>query len=461
MNTSTTSSSDRALELTENPSLPVAGPAAPGPASPDVSVPSTQPMPKRGRAIRILVLLGLVGAAAAGLLAWDRARARSAWDEANAALKRHDLVAAARHLDRYVGLRPHDPAGWFLAARTARRRGQFDEARRLLDRCQEAGGSAEAIALERDLAEIQQGHLGEIDARLRATIEPTHPDAAFILEALARGYLTVGRLADAREACELWRTVDSGHPYPWLWLGWIHERYAQLDSALEFYRHALELAPDDRDAHVGVGRMLVRKRQPIEAAREYEWVLQRTPDDTEARLGLAECRIEQGQAEASLPLVDAVLTADPALPAALYLRGKAAFVLGKPGEAEKWLRKMVAAAPGEPEALHLLIQTLRAQHKDREADQLGTRLEELRRDVLRLSELIRKIGPNLEDAATCHEAGITALRLGRTQEGLNLLNEALRRKGDHRATHAALAEYYHAIGPASLADYHERLAKRP
>ena len=160
-------------------------------------------------------------------------------------------------------------------------------------------------------------------------------------------------------------------------------------------------------------------------------------------------------------MIDRVLSDDPSSPVGVYLRGKATMVEGEPRNAESWLRKAVDVRRGDAETLHLLILCLRAQQKDSEADQLGMRLEQLRDDTQRLAELIRKIGTNLDEAASCQEAGIIALRLGRTKDGLNLLHESLRRKGDHRLTHEVLAKYYREQGPAHLAEMHERLAGQP
>jgi len=409
----------------------------------------------------VALALGLLIAASAGLLAWDRHRARREWRAAADALARHDLVAALAHLERYVQLRPQEPDGWFLAARTARRAGQFDDAERDLIECERAGGDEARISLERNLAAVQRGELGEIDTHLRSTIDPDHPDVRFVLEALARGYMAVDRLADAREACELWQRVEPTHPWPWLWLGWVCERMTQLEQATDLYRQALALAPENRDAHVSLGRVLVRRRQPDEAVPHFEWALAHGGEDAAAELGLAECRLEQGRAAGAVPLVDGVLRREPNSPEALFLRGKVAIVLGNAGGAEKWLRACLASQPGHAEALHLLITSLRTQRKDGEADELAPKLEQLRTDLQRFSDLLRMIGPKLVEAAPCHEAGVIALRLGRAKEGINLLNEALRRRGSHQPTHAALAAHYRENGPAHLAELHERLARQP
>ena len=403
----------------------------------------------------------MVVGAPAGYWQWDRHQARAAWAAADRALAARDLSAAAGHLDRYVSRRPDDPDGWFLAARTARRRGQFADAKRYLAEYEKAGGPPDRAGLERDLILVQQGVIGEADARLRSTVNPDHPDVRFVLEALARGYMLADRWADARQACALWRAVEPDSPWAWLWGGWVCERMVQIEPAAEFYRRALELAPGDRDVRVAFGRIQLRQRDPAAAAPHFEWALARDPDDAEALLGLAQCQIEAGRAADAIPLIDQVLGREPASGVALALRGRAALAAGDLAGAETWLRQAVRAEPADSEALHHLVLALRAQRKDDEARELAGRLEALQQDLRRLTELLRLIGPQLAEVGPCHEAGVIALRLGRTQQGLNLLADALRRKGDHRPTHAALAAHYRQAGRLDLAEVHQSLAEQP
>lgn len=434
--------------------------AAPGPV-PDRSAPKPGGAPARRAPRLAFVALVFVVLAAVGYWQWDRYRVRREWRFAEAALARRDLAAASAHFDRYTALRPDDPAGWFQAARTARRLRKYPDAKRLLAEYERLGGSPEAVQLERDLILVQQGIIGEIDSRLRSAVEPDHPDVRFVLEALARGYMIAERWADARQACELWRAVEPDHPLPWLWGGVVAERMIQIEQAGEFYRRALELAPDDRDARVAFARVQVRQRKPADATPHYEWVLTRHPDDDEALLGLAHCRIDEGRAADAGPLVERVLARDPASTPAAVLRGRAALETGNPAAAESWLRKAILAEPGDAEALNLLVRCLRAQRKDAEADPLAKRLEDIQKDLRRLTELLRTIGPQTTETGPCHEAGLLALRLGRERQGINLLNDALRRKGDHRVTHAALADHYRRIGKLDLAQAHQNIAERP
>jgi thioredoxin-like negative regulator of GroEL len=108
----------------------------------------------------------------------------------------------------------------------------------------------------------------------------------------------------------------------------------------------------------------------------------------------------------------------------------------------------------------LLTLALRAQGKQAEADRLTPRLEALRKDLARLNELVRAVAHNPDDARPRHEAGVVALRMGRADEGVRWLQGALRTRGDHRPTHAALAEHFGRLGDPR-AELHRRLARTP
>jgi tetratricopeptide (TPR) repeat protein len=382
------------------------------------------------------------------------------WREAEAAFQRHDLTSAAAHLDRHLDRRPGDAAAWLLAARTARRLGRYPDAERCLTRCQQLGGVTDATRLEWDLLRVQQGNLGDVHTRLRMTVPPDHPDAPLVLEALARGYLACDRLRDVLEACDLWVSRQPEHPWPYLWRGGVYERLANFHEAMADYKKALEYAPEDREARLSLGGLLARGRQPAAAVEQFEYLLERSPDDEEALLGLASCRIEQGRPEDALPLLDRVLSSNRDQARGLFLRGKAALQQRDAAGAERWLARAVKQAPDDPEALHQLTLALRAQGKQAEAAKLTHGLTALRQDLDRLNSLTRAVARAPDDARLRHDAGVIALRIGRLDEGVRWLQSALRARGDHRPTHAALAEHFGRRGDPR-AESHRRLAQTP
>jgi tetratricopeptide (TPR) repeat protein len=381
------------------------------------------------------------------------------WREAQSCLAKHDLESAATHLERYLSNRPDDAAAWLLAARTARRLEHIEDARRYLERCQQLSGVTDSTRLEWDLLRVQQGDIGGIDVRLRQSIGPDHPDALFVLEALARGYIRSERLAEAVQACDLWIAQQPEHPWPWLWRGSIYERLNHRDRAISDYRRAVQNAPDKTDARMLLGSALLRERQPGPAAEQYEAILVQSPNETAAQVGLAACRMEQARTSEAIVILDRVLDSGGASSLVFLLRGKAALEQDRSEDAEHWLREAVRLAPYDPEALYQLSLSLRSQQKEDEAASVSQRVDRLRTDFVRLDELIRAIARKSDDPQLRHEAGVIALRVGRTEEALRWLQSLLLLSGDHRDTHIVLMGYYQDKGDRERAEFHRRQAE--
>src|SRR5438067_2119586 len=108
------------------------------------------------RRVLLAALLVLLGLAAGGHL-WARWHYRQAQE----ALGRHDFAGAQQHLMQCLKVWPQSADVHLQAARAARKAGAFDETERLLRRCRELGGDADAIDLEHLLLRVQRGELGE------------------------------------------------------------------------------------------------------------------------------------------------------------------------------------------------------------------------------------------------------------------------------------------------------------
>src|SRR5262249_23984012 len=106
----------------------------------------------------LLLAAALVAAAAGGAAAW-RYRAEPHRIAAEQALARRGF-AAAPHEDRlYLPARPDDARARLRAARAARRLKLYDEAEDHLRACERLKGDAQAVALERVLADVQRDDL--------------------------------------------------------------------------------------------------------------------------------------------------------------------------------------------------------------------------------------------------------------------------------------------------------------
>src|SRR5262245_57027206 len=105
-----------------------------------------------------------LGLAVAALVAYkiaQNSRGNYHYQAAQQALQRRDFRQASLHLQKCLAVWPSDQSVRLLAARTARREEQNDEASRLLRLCEQAGGMDPQVRLERRLLLAQQGDLDE------------------------------------------------------------------------------------------------------------------------------------------------------------------------------------------------------------------------------------------------------------------------------------------------------------
>jgi tetratricopeptide (TPR) repeat protein len=354
---------------------------------------------------------------------------------------RVNLTHAREELTHCRQMSPGNARFHFLAARTARRLDDNDEAERLLDRAAQLGWVKEAIDLERALAQTQRGDLNPIEHVLVSFVARVHPDKALILEALSRGYLATYRLHRALACLDSWLEVQPDNTQALLWRGQTRLLLDRRDDALADYRRVIEVDPEDEEGCRKLAELLLSSHQADQALPGFLRWQQRQPNDSEALLGLAQCQAELARTDEAIALLDRLLSAEPRHAAALALRGKLALDGGRTIEAESWLRKSLALAPRERAAVYSLYRCLQAQDRQDEARQWRGTLEEIDADLARLDRLKKEIQKTPHDASLRCEMGRILLRNHQEREALRWLASALKEDPYHAAAHAALADY--------------------
>jgi tetratricopeptide (TPR) repeat protein len=397
----------------------------------------------------LLALIGLVGYGVAWhLWAYHHFRA------AQRAIERHDLSRARAHLTLCLEVWPDSAQTHFLAARTARRDGDEEDAEHHLDECRRLDWPQEAITLERALLLAQRGELATVESYLLAGARAGADGDPLILEALSQGYLQTYRLAEALHCLDRWLQREPDNVRALVWRGEVKERRNDLPEAIRSYRRAVELDPEEQ-ARLRLALALTRYDQPAEAAGHFERLLAGQPTNPQVLLGLARCRRSRGRTAAARELLDTLLAYHPQHAEGLCERGQLALQAGRPAEAERWLRRALALAPFDRDSNYNLVQCLLHQDKAEQARPHQARLERLSADLQRAADLTRKVAASPKDPALRHEIGVLLLRNGQDQEGLRWLRSALQADPRHRPTRATLADYQarrrHA-GPALPAD---------
>ena len=292
------------------------------PQGPSTRVSTTAAVPDRPRGLLAALrrhpgqtLLGLtciVLFLLAGKLLWPQLRAIYHARAAQKAIDRWEFDEASQHLAVCLTVWKDSASTRFLAARTARRAGHLDEAEEHLRRYQREQGTSKQTTLEWSLLRVQRGEVADVEGQLRASVGPDDPDAPIVLEALVRGYLMTDRLTDLLQAADLWLQVrpNDTHALYWRGLGW--DRLGNRAEALAAYRAAVAADPDNTEARLHLGELLLAQADnPGEALSQFEYVRSRRPTDANAGLGCARCQVLLGQPEAARELLDALLAEHP------------------------------------------------------------------------------------------------------------------------------------------------------
>jgi tetratricopeptide (TPR) repeat protein len=400
----------------------------------------------------------VAGSAAAGAFLW----AEHHLDAARRALDQYAFDEAQHHLDLYLKVHPRSAAAHLLAARAARRRDAYDEAERHLAACLRLDGMTEATARERLLLTAQQGDLGDMEGLLTAHAGADDPEAALVLEALAKGYLNRFWQADALTCLNRLLERQPRHPPALLMRARVWERLAlrgeaeRDPDARRDYEALLELGPSF-EARLGLAGTLYRLGRPWEALGEYEPLRRERAADPDVLLGLARCRYSLHEVDEARRLLDELLERHPKHAAALLERGRLALHAGQLAEAEEWLRRAADAAPlYDCEAQRVLCLCLEAAQKTEEARRCRERLREREVKALDVERLILRATREPRDVALRYEAATELMRLGREQDGVAAFYFVLEQEPRHAAAHEALADYFERTGQPARAAHHRR-----
>lgn len=320
-------------------------------------------------ALAALLLAGGYAAYWVGNHLWGRHHYRAA----QAALDRRDFHQAGAHFDQCLQAWPRDPSVRLLAAQTARRRGDLDEARRHLEAHASQKTQADERGLEYQLLFIQEGDLAQADRLLaRCVNDPSGRDAHLVLETvieakvklLTQAHNTGMTLVEgpageertrAERAIELWRQHRPGsadQAQGLVWRGKI-QLLINLQEACADFRQALELDPNHLDARLHLAIALV-EYDAVEAVGHLEILRRREPRNVQVGVSLAASLRAVGRREEAERILDDILDANPDHAIALLERGKTAVESGRPQDAERFLRRALARTPDAP-FVHLAL----------------------------------------------------------------------------------------------------------
>jgi tetratricopeptide (TPR) repeat protein len=412
--------------------------------------------PRRTLVVATLLLLIAACAGIGGTYLWAAHHRRSARE----ALERYHTNEALSHLQACLSVWPRDPETLLLAARAARRTGEFSWADHYLDHYQkQRGEDNEELFIERVLVGAERGEVEPVSQFCQALVEKDHPATPLILEALARGYLRRARPRDAERVLNEWLKRQPDNLQAIFIRGQIHDEELRYHDAIADFRRVLAVDPEMDEACLRLCESLMHLGLSEEALPHLEYLSQRHPNNLKLQVYLARSHDRLGRLDKAEQILMDLLARHPDYGPALAERGKLALRAGRTIEAEKWLRQAILLEPGDVPAHYQLVLCLEMNGKLEEAEQARARLEQVEGDMRRVQDIAReKMQRTPHDPDLHYELGAIALRHGLDESGLRWLNRALEEKPDHVSTHKLLMEYYRRIGNFVRAAEHRRKA---
>jgi tetratricopeptide (TPR) repeat protein len=407
----------------------------------------------------LALLIGAILSAAAAPFFWagyHAYAAKQAWN-------RYHSAEALEHFHACFHIWPWSRSSrlHLLAAQAARRQGDFDEARRLLDECQNTlhDDSPEAV-VEWALLRAAMGDLDATASELRNAARQDLKLLPLVLEALAEGYLIMSRILDALRTTDAWLELEPNNPQAWFVRGKIHRQVGAVQAIAADYQRVLELDPQRTEARWWLAQALIAIGRYNEAYRELEIYGRSHAHDVDVQVHRAICLRLMGRTEEARSLLDGVLAEHPQHGLALLTRGQLLMSQEHYAEAEPWLRQAVGVLPYDLKGHNALWECLRQQGKTEEAETQRERTDALRDLTNQRSDILTRLMQQRPDDPALHcKLGTLYLQLGSPQVGEAWLLSALRLDAHYKPALEALAKYYQHRGDSERAEGYRRQAR--
>ena len=315
-----------------------------------------------------------------------------------------NLGQAEQHLMNALGAAPNDPAAVKLLAETRLRQQRPDSALDLLARLGEDSADPQLDALQ-VAANLQAGNSEQALVYLEQAVARSPGNQALRLQ-LAQAYLGSGQ---NEEAVELLEGISGGDEVlsANLMLLFTHLRAQEIDAGRAQADELLASFPEEARAHSAVGVFYQLIGEGDRARTQLEEALERDDQFIPARLILAGLLAEEGRGPEAESQLQEVLAIEPDHAAALASLAQHALQRGSIDEAETLLTRAVASADTVP--LHLALARVRLQQGN---------IPGAEQEV----DAARALAP--ENPEVTGARGLLALRAGRTNEAIRLLEDA-------------------------------------
>lgn len=171
---------------------------------------------------------------------------------------------------------------------------------------------------------------------------------------LGSAYLELGRYEEASSELKAAVSIDQSQAAAWKALGQALRRKLEFDGAVDAYRRAVELNPNDNEMRNGYATLLIEARDPERAIEESKKVLMRDPANAAAQMNIGYAYLKTGEFDKAEKAYRAAVTDDPKSPAAHYDLAIALKMKDQLEAAQNELRAAVELDPSLAEAHYTL-----------------------------------------------------------------------------------------------------------
>jgi tetratricopeptide (TPR) repeat protein len=294
-----------------------------------------------------------------------------------------------------------------------------------------------------------------------AMTHPIGPSRAVLAAALVLALLTVSACSSDEEQYASFMAQGEGYADEEKW-----------DEAVIEFRNALQIDPNNPEAHHALAKAYLQSGQ----IREAYWELHETgrldPTNVEALLAYGELSLAAKESDSALEASDKVLAAEPENTIGLALKGRALEQLGRPDDAEEPYRR--ALELGEEKTPYAMMLAGYYQRRGR-VDQAEALLQELIdedpsfRSYTSMGRLLAADRQRADDAEAAFKSALavaegddlkTAYRnlaglyfnLGRQDDAVAVLEEGVEKLDDKLELIYLLARFHRSAGDTERAD---------
>ena len=195
---------------------------------------------------------------------------------------------------------------------------------------------------------FQRGYVEQAESFFQQAVKDD-PESAEAYYGLGSSYLHQQKNKEARDcferALKLHASYQGTPPNAWNNLGILAAREGNVDQAIDYFQHALQIDPSHIIALDNLGSAYRQKRDWLAAQRVLERALALNPEDPEANYSLGMVYAQQNDTQHAYEYLQRAIAARPAYPEALNNLGILYLRTRRPEEATRSFEESIRVAP--------------------------------------------------------------------------------------------------------------------